>query len=107
MADEITLENSIDDTLLTVVRRHLGYTVDDDELDHRLLGYIREGQAYLARLAHGQSLTWEEGTAERRLLKDYVFYANAKQTALFGEAYLADLTAFQLDMAVREASNGA
>ena len=107
MADEITLENSIDDTLLTVVRHHLGYTVDDDDLDLRLLVYIREGQEYLARLAHGQSLTWDEGTAERRLLKDYVFYANAKQTALFGEAYLADLTAFQLDMAVREASNGA
>ena len=107
MADEITLENSIDDTLLTVVRRHLGYTVDDDDLDLRLLVYIREGQEYLARLAHGQSLTWDEGTAERRLLKDYVFYANAKQTALFGEAYLSDLTAFQLDMAVREASDGA
>lgn len=107
MADEITLENSIDDTLLTVVRRHLGYTVDDDELDARLTGYIRDGQAYLARLAHGQLLTWEEGTAERRLLLDYVFYANAKQTALFGEAYLADLTAFQLDMAVREANDGA
>ena len=107
MADEITDNYTLTTELLTVVRHHLGYTVDDDDLDLRLLVYIREGQEYLARLAHGQSLTWDEGTAERRLLKDYVFYANAKQTALFGEAYLSDLTAFQLDMAVREASDGA
>lgn len=103
MADENTLENNIDYELLTVVRRHLAYTWSDDDLDDRLLDYIRDGKAYLNRLAHGQTLTWAEWTSERRLLKEYVFYANAKQLSQFTELYFSDLTSFQLDKAVEEA----
>jgi|LSQX01.2.fsa_nt_gb hypothetical protein len=103
MADENTLENNIDYELLTVVRRHLAYTWWDEDLDNRLLDYIRDGKAYLARLAHGQTLTWAEGTSERRMLKEYVFYANAKQLSQFTELYFSDLTSFQLDKAVEEA----
>lgn len=105
MADENTLENNIDNELLTVVRRHLAYTWPDEDLDNRLLDYIRDGKAYLARLAHGQTLTWSAGTNERRLLKEYVFYANAKQLSQFTELYFSDLTSFQLDMAVEEATS--
>lgn len=104
MADENTLESNIDDELLTVVRRHLAYTWSDDDLDDRLLDYIRDGRAYLGRLAHGQTLTWADGTDERRLLKEYVFYANAKQLSQFTELYFSDLTSFQLDRAVEEAT---
>lgn len=105
MADENTLGNDIDNELLTVVRRHLAYTWPDEDLDNRLLDYIRDGKAYLARLAHGQTLTWSAGTNERRLLKEYVFYANAKQLSQFTELYFSDLTSFQLDMAVEEATS--
>lgn len=105
MADENTLENNIDNELLTVVRRHLAYTWPDEDLDNRLLDYIRDGRAYLGRLAHGQTLTWAAGTNERRLLKEYVFYANAKQLSQFTELYFSDLTSFQLDMAVEEATS--
>lgn len=105
MADENTLENNIDNELLTVVRRHLAYTWPDEDLDNRLLDYIQDGKAYLNRLAHGQTLTWAEGTSERRLLKEYVFYANAKQLSQFTELYFSDLTSFQLDMAVEEATS--
>jgi len=105
MADENTLESNIDDELLTVVRRHLAYTWSDDDLDDRLLDYIQDGKAYLNRLAHGQTLTWADGTDERRLLKEYVFYANAKQLSQFTELYFSDLTSFQLDKAVEEATS--
>lgn len=104
MADENTLESNIDNELLTVVRRHLAYTWSDEDLDDRLLDYIQDGKAYLNRLAHGQTLTWAEGTSERRLLKEYVFYANAKQLSQFTELYFSDLTSFQLDRAVEEAT---
>ena len=83
--------------LLSVVRQHLGYTWPDAEIDQKLSEYIKDGVAYLERIAGGNVLTFDEGTSERRLLKDYVFYANALQFDTFFVNYLHDLNSFQLE----------
>lgn len=83
--------------LLPVIRQHLAYTWQDQELDVKLTEYIKDGVAYLERIAGGNVLTFDEGTGERRLLKDYVFYANALKLDTFFVNYLHDLNSFQLE----------
>lgn len=86
--------------LLEAVRMHLGYTWSDDELDQKLMDYIHEGVRFLERIAGGNELEFEVGSDERRLLKEYCFYANAMELDLFTPRYLHDLNSFQLDQEV-------
>ena len=87
--------------LLAAVRRHLGYTWADVELDEKLTDYVQEGVRFLERIAGGNVLEFEAGSDERRLLKEYCFYANAMELDLFTPRYLHDLNSFQLDQEVK------
>lgn len=86
--------------LLPAIRQHLDYTWEDSGIDTKLKEYIRDGMQYLTRIAGGNELTFDEGTNERKLLKDYCFYANAKESGAFLEAYFSDLNSFQLEQEV-------
>lgn len=89
--------DAIKGAMLPVIRQSLGYTWEDPDIDAKLKEYIADGIAYLDRQSSGSKLTFDEGTPERRLLKDYVFYANAKALDEFVDNYIGELLEFQYD----------
>ena len=96
----ITDASALATKLLPVIRTYCGYTWEDAEIDRKLTESIIDGVNYLDRLSAGKELTFEDGKPERRLLKDYVFYANAKALDQFVDAYIGELTEFAIDQEV-------
>ena len=94
------MPQGIVDEMLPVIKGVLHYAWSDTETEERLSEMIRDGMAYLQRLAAGNVLTYEEGTAERRLLKSYCLYANSDALEDFLPRYLHELSSFQLDQEV-------
>lgn len=86
--------------LLSVIKETLYYSESDESQDNRLSDLIRDGMAYLARIAAGNDLTFEEGSPERRLLKSYCLYANSDMLDEFLPRYLHELNSFQISQEV-------
>lgn len=93
--------NKVKETMLKVIRQSLGYTWEDPDIDAKLNEYIADGIAYLDRQSAGSKLSFDVGTPERRILKDYVFYANAKALDEFVDNYIGELLEFQYDQEVK------
>ena len=90
----------VSDALFEDIKVHIDYTWQDDSLDRKYRGYIRDGMAYVNG-KYGEPADYESDGLPRTLLFEYVRYARDGALDVFENNYMSMILAMQNDKAVK------
>ena len=86
-------------TLFEDIKAYLDYTWNDETLDRKYQGFIRDGMAYVNG-KYGEPADFETTGSPRTLLFEYVRYARDGALDVFENNYMSMILAMQNDKAV-------
>ena len=89
----------ISDALFADIKAYLDNTWQDDSLDRKYQGFIRNGMVYVNG-KYGEPADYESDGLPRTLLFEYVRYARDGALDVFENNYLSMILAMQNDKAV-------
>lgn len=92
---------TLNDELLTKVKRHIAMTWEDSERESRLMTEIESAKRWLRRVGGEDiELTYADGSAELELLLNRVWYADNQVLDQFEDNYAGLIAEFQLECEV-------
>ncbi len=96
------LSKSDIEKILPEVKNEVGFNPDeeDKDVDRRLTRYIKQGAAYLEKIA-GDKINFNTDYNACGLLIDYCRYANSQLTELFEKNFQAALASLNADYQVK------